>query len=829
MAEKLYFPEVNVQKEKDGLYRATAGLAISSILDPSLRVEQDDERGRLYMDHVALLGTITAWPQHVTLSLNMVSRPDRAYPLRGSIETTILLNVTGTMKEEALAEVLSRFGVLTALLYNHLPNVEFKPIQSIDHLKDRSKPFEPHAVVSIQRRHEKLQTAMPVVTKGQSVGFISVPSNKERSDSQNEVSCDIPFVFPWAPSSQDISSVAEALLWHPAPIWLHTRIRPGKTSEKSLHELLGALKWCEDLLNNKTIAHETLEIQTLALREAVGKRYQQMSESVLKCGVFLSSPVDLDEAMISAIAQTISVKRNRSGAVMTLEGGYHINRLASDKLMDPDFFPESEPYTVQEATCAYRIPHPEGSLCPGFPLQKFRTALAYSQQHLDSDASGLLDMGVSVHQGYEQAVLVDTKERMRHTCLLGQTGTGKSTLLENMIVQDIHNGYGLCLLDPHGELVETVLHQYPKNRKDDLILIDFVDREFPVAMNFLDWQTIEERDFIIDELYASMDRIYDMQQTGGPMFEMYFRGMLRLLMGDHKREDFTPTLLEFELLFTDKRFRRYCKKDIQDQQILNFIEVAEEAGGEAKLANMAPYVTSKLNRFFMDTTLKRIIGQEKMALNIREIMDNGKVVLVNLGKGNFGSAISAMIAGQIVARFKAATMSRIDLPPEARRDFFLYVDEFQNVAHDSFIELLAEARKYRLGLILANQYADQLEKIKGIGGSSVLPAVLGNVGTIVSFRLGIRDASLLESVYTPAFKKNDLSNLPNYSCYVNMDTGGDRPFSFSMKGRYEKVERDEKHLQRLRDYSRSKYGQEVSKVDEMINFRTEWIKELIQE
>jgi hypothetical protein len=298
-------------------------------------------------------------------------------------------------------------------------------------------------------------------------------------------------------------------------------------------------------------------------------------------------------------------------------------------------------------------------------------------------------------------------------------------------------------------------------------------------MNMLEWRTLEERDLIIDELLSTLLRIYVDHQIFGPVFETNFRTGLKLLMGNSNSEGFTATLLEFPKLFQNSRFRKFLLEGGTDKQLRDAVKEAENvSGGDWQMNNLSPYITSKFSRFLQDTLLRRILGHGDMALNFRSIMDTGKVVVIKLARGRFGANVSDIITSQIVSRFRLAAMNRAELPKGERRPFFLYVDEFQAVADENFSQLLSESRKYGLGLILANQYAGQLRDQRGAG--NVLNAVLDNVGTIISYRVGAEDARLLAPIFAPTVTERDLLECPKYQGYVRLHLSSflTHPFSF---------------------------------------------------
>ncbi|MDP1629358.1 MAG: TraM recognition domain-containing protein, partial [bacterium] len=358
--------------------------------------------------------------------------------------------------------------------------------------------------------------------------------------------------------------------------------------------------------------------------------------------------------------------------------------------------------------------------------------------------------------------------------VVGQTGTGKSVFLKNLIQQDIENGEGVGFLDPHGDSVEAILGLIPPSRADEVILIDPADLHRPIGLNMLEYDARypEQKTFIVNELINIFDKLYDLKTTGGPIFEQYTRNALLLLMDDPAEK---LTLMEVPKVLTDSEFRRRLLAKCRNVIVKDFWEKeAEKAGGEAALQNMVPYITSKFNVFIANDYMRPIIGQSETTINFRKIMDEKKILLVNLSKGRLGDINSNLLGMLIVGKLLMAAFSRIDAPEEERSDFYLSLDEFQNFSTESIATILAEARKYRLNLIIAHQFIGQLtEKIKS--------AVFGNVGSMAVFRVGADDAEFLAKQFQPIFSVSDLINIDNYNAYVKLLIGGQTSSPFNIQ------------------------------------------------
>lgn len=407
-------------------------------------------------------------------------------------------------------------------------------------------------------------------------------------------------------------------------------------------------------------------------------------------------------------------------------------------------------------------------------------------------------IGKSVFRKEEKLVCMKEDDRRRHIYTVGQTGTGKSTLIKNMAVSDIQNGKGVAIIDPHGDLIDDVLSLIPENRHKDVIVFDPSDILRPIGLNMLEYDLArpEEKTFIVNEIQSIFNKLF-LAESMGPMFEQYMRNALLLLMEDAANEP--PTFLEVPRVFTDTEYRAKKLASCQNPVVKDFWQnEALMAGGEGSLQNMTPYITSKFNNFIANDYLRPIITQPKSTLNFRELMDSGKILLVNMSKGKIGDLNANLLGMIIVGKILMAALGRADMPMEKRRDFNLYIDEFQNFTTDSIATILSEARKYRLNLIIGHQFISQIQE-------KIRDAVFGNVGSIIAFRVGPDDAEFLEKQFAPTFTKNDLMNIDNYNAYAKILIGGQtsKPFNLRIIAP-QKGDLENKEI--IKNISRLKYG-----------------------
>lgn len=462
----------------------------------------------------------------------------------------------------------------------------------------------------------------------------------------------------------------------------------------------------------------------------------------------------------NSLGNTIKFKRLKEGSESS-----SLMHKYTYRIFDPD---TSLPLSLKEINTLVHFPGESVLAQPQLKQTKSKTAPA----PFDIPVSGL-ELGINRHRNTEVAVHMGKEDRLRHFYTIGQTGTGKSTFLRKMIIQDIKNGEGVCFIDPHGSDVQDILSHIPKDRFDDVIYFDPSQTDRPMALNMLEYNRAfpEQKTFVVNELFSIFQKLYGaVPESMGPMFEQYFRNATMLVIED---PDSGSTLLDVSRVMSDKAFRDLKLSRCRNPIVVQFWkEIAEKAGGEGALQNMVPYITSKFDVFLANDIMRPIIAQEKSSFNFRELMDSKKILLVNLAKGKLGDINSSLIGLILVGKILMAALSRVDSFGKDMAPFYLYIDEFQNITTPSIATILSEARKYKLSLTMAHQFIAQLdEKIKD--------AVFGNVGSMAVFRVGAEDAEFLEKQFAPAFGAHDLMNIDNMNCYLKMLSGGKpiKPFN----------------------------------------------------
>lgn len=477
------------------------------------------------------------------------------------------------------------------------------------------------------------------------------------------------------------------------------------------------------------------------------------------------------------------------------------------------FPPEIDQNILNSIELATIFHFPDQRNTPTSQLQRQSSKQVDGPTHVPE--KGLL-LGYNVFRGTKKAIRISEDDRRRHMYIIGQTGTGKSWMLKNLILQDILSGRGLAFIDPHGDAAEDILGMIPKERTEDVIYFAPGEMDFPLGLNLFEFQYKEQRDFLIQEAINMLYKLYDPQRQGiiGPRYEHLFRNAALTVMAGPDG----GTFVDIPKLFNDKNYVNQKLKYVTDQTVLDFW-LKEMPGSERsnEFGEVKSWFVSKFGAFLSNEMMRNIIGQTKSAFDLRDVMDDGKILLVNLSKGKTGELNAKLLGMIFVMKFYAAAMGRANMAEADRRDFTLYVDEFQNFSTETFADILSEARKYRLSLAVANQFVGQLT-------DEIRDAVFGNVGTVISSRTGANDADFLVKYFSPVFEAEDLTKMSNQHWVVQTLLSGVPTQPFSMESARVEAQPNPQLMQALKRLSAAKYGRPKAIVEKEIFDRLKTIE-----
>ncbi|MDD5026221.1 MAG: type IV secretion system DNA-binding domain-containing protein [Candidatus Peribacteraceae bacterium] len=517
----------------------------------------------------------------------------------------------------------------------------------------------------------------------------------------------------------------------------------------------------------------------------------------------------------AAFAQFNSIRGNGFRLPRTPHRRSTIERFIRRSPRHPPIFAFTAPKLLlgtSELTGFFHLPNIKYNKVDTIKWQNYKVAPAPK----DVPQDGLL-LGTNTYRGERRKIFMKTEDRFRHFYIIGQTGTGKSSIIQVMARQDFHNGTGLCVVDPHGSLVEDLIPYIPRNRADDVIYFNPSDTERPMGLNLLEGKTPEERDLIALDAMNMMIKMFG-NEIFGPRIQDYFRNGCLTLMEDEEEGGAITDLVK---LFTDEEWQKYKVSKVKNPIVRAFWEKQMAQTGQREKQEMIPYFAAKFGQFYTNTLIRNIVGQTKSAFDITDVMNSGKILLVNLSKGLVGDINSQLLGMIFVNKIQVAAMRRQKESTENRRDFFLYVDEFQNFVTQSIESILSEARKYRLGLILAHQYIDQLEKDDRLSGKvSLKGAVFGNIGTMMFYKIGPQDAEVCAKEMAPVFSEQDLVNMDAFKGAMKLSIDGkpSRPFSIEVPRPWQDTTyaKDAQAAEAFKQLSRLTYGRSKEFVDREI-------------
>jgi hypothetical protein len=702
-------------------------------------------------------------------------------------------------------------GELQQLLSNTLPAYRFAPLTQVKQLTTALQPFVVADTGEIRQR---------------------VP------DMAGEVALPLPLL-----GIPDADMIIEMLLRQPAPTLLTFTLEPTTLTPLSPLTLLApAPPAGPDSGVGAIRRHEmgselpTMDVLTRAYEAATNQRWQAQHLSALHQRAFrlrvqLAGAAPLSDALIATLVGEVggpgrlTAETTWQEPSLPLAGGAvwarprsivprgqqrHEASLALDNLRMLGFAPWDLPADLcgladlGEATRLFALP----LTAPWLPMQSAALRLPFPARVAEG-----LRLGVNRVRDDERPVQLPLASRNLHLWIVGQTGTGKSTLLESLILQDIYAGRGVIAIDPHGDLIAQILGKIPTSRKKDVIIFDPADSERIVGINPLLAENEAQQALVVSAFLALLRKLYDPFNQGitGPRFEHAARNGLLTVMS-------MPgggTLIDFMRAFTDDHFRNKILPHVTDPLVKRYWTDQIAHTADFHRSEVLDWVVSKFGRFVTDPTIRRIVGQSKSSFSFREAMDSGKIVLLSLAKGLVGSDNANFLGLVLLPMILHAALSRVDVPLTERRDVALYIDEFQNYATDSLALMLAEARKYRVALTLANQHIGQLTP-------EIRDAVIGNVGSMLAFRLGVADAALMEHILAPSdLCGQHLVSLPNYTAYGRLMMDRQRTQVFTVETELVPHRFDAQRATALRAFSHERYARPRAEVDEEIQGRSQ--------
>jgi hypothetical protein len=795
-------------------------------------------------NHVVGLDPYIVYESHrrkLSKFINMLYDPERkiTYCLRtltriynqkntgGEINTYLLVK----FPNNSAAKVKKLAFSIKLLLAGNFENTYWQELTTIEELKYALNPipFEESHHAEIHRRKEEIN--LDSLLSEHSYGFVKYNDKAKSNKQQNSIF----YVHPFTPPNGGFEKLVTTMLNSRQDMVFSSILSPTRLSDDEKEFLYKQISLCEGKTSPDGSKLSIPQSRSIGLTNALLKQYLLLQDAPYMMSFFVSSPLPIDNLILEfcGLALTEPVAYGAyadklAHADLYNVGGYDVevpqsnNEKAAltkcveelshhiwlDEEQNPIHHRLLHLVEANEALCSFYFPINAEINLSGMNVHSLvEHPLPRELVQLSLSSTPKLLIGNNFASGFEQEVFLPQDTRKQHTYIVGQTGTGKSTLMKTMIVSDMKAGNGLTVIDPHGELYNDLLEMIPESRKNDVVLLDPGDFLYPFGFNILEFDKDEQRQSLVKELKSIFKRLITEYfsipgELIGPVFFQHVQNNMLLTMSDAENPG---TLLEFYNIFQSKDYwRRWLPLKWQSPALESWRNILERSNYSAvdKGQRIGDYYSSKFEDFINDPRLANILGQPRSTININKIIEENKIMLVNLSKGLLGEANSSLFGMLVMAKINAALMSRVDLIRQGQKltPHYLYVDEFQNIATENFSILLAEARKFGLGMILANQYLSQITNFK------IRNAIFGNVGTVISFRLGIEDAKLLESEFAPLFAHQDLCNLPNYYAALRTNVRGERTTPCHFKTIRLEPEQGNVNKSQLLTLSRNKYG-----------------------
>jgi hypothetical protein len=845
-------PYLHVWQPKGGkIWEAAFAVRLDSIAAERRGLEGDEKILARWLCHqMDFINTLFCPEPARVFAIRCAVTPNPALFSAGKVDIALLGKVQAVTKAEVrvLAEGLSEEVI--GLLVGAMPLYGWVIVTDETQFKTIWQPFDLQQahVAEIRRREDvvRIEGMRPRPSLGRGRGQTDPVATSDHS---------IFLVHPYRPRPTTMGRLLRTLLLHRSPVVFQMAVSPVRLTSLELEALDQEVNKCEEAAQGRSTvgsvsfgAAQTIHARRASrLCDALLVQLNRLQDAPFLLQVAAASPEPLPVSLLEAagVEMTFPCANRRdketSESPDLYGGGYDIVRprspdeeekaranflgltlapwgasLAPERLTRLRYLVDAD-----EAASAFRFPVVGEDGLEGLEICNSRQrSLPRSVARINErSAEEKLLLGENRCFGAPQPVFIGEADRRQHTYVVGQTGTGKTSLLKTMILSDIAAGKGLAVIDPHGDLYREIRAQIPRSRWDDVVLLDPTDTDFPVGLNLLEFQDKDDRHFIAREMRAIMERLMEDQyqhkavEWAGPVFYQHMQMNMLLAMSNI---DDPGTLLEFYEIYQQRYYwKRWLPLQWKDSTLERWVQTTLASIDYTKRpsdqqATWGEYLSSKFEDFVFDPKLRTIFGQKRSTINLRTIMDEGKILLVNLAKGELAEPNARFLGMVLMAKIQAAAMGRAKRPMSERRMFYLYVDEFQSLATENFILMLSEARKFGLGLVLANQFFSQIKDKR------IMESIVGNVGTTVCFRLGREDAEVLEPQFLPFFDRYDLTNLPNWNACVKTTASGQVMPPFSLRTLVPNPVPENKAAQEIKARSRAKYAHPRAKVEEDI-------------
>lgn len=771
--------------------------------------------GRWLADRIRFLNSAYAPGRGRALAIRYITAPDPASLASGRITIAMLGRSDGRDEQTARASAAAFFEELRPLLGGHLPDYDWDVVTAETSFQAIWSPLDWDSAHVAEIRHREEVVLLETLHARPALGKSRAEARPvgRRADA-------LYVIHPFVARTNSLAALLRTLLLHSEPVVWDTVIEPVRLTDEEDASLAEAIARCGRFEQPKASAMSDVghsgtvhQRRARALSEMLLIHLLKLQDAPFLLRSALASPSIIPRTLLETVGvevtEPVGAAERRSHAqdpAGLLLGGYDVVepadpgeesaardalRSMSITMWGASLAPSSlrrlrSLVDAHEAAGIFRPPVATSEGLVGIEVKLSRTIV------LPPEVSALtrlatpnerLTIGENRYLAQQHDVVLLDRDRWQHMYVVGQTGTGKTTLLTSMIEADMAAGKGLTVIDPHGDLFEDILRRVPADRVGDVVVLDPTDQNFPVGVNLLECGGPEERHAIIREMRSVMERLltdlYGRQaaEWTGPLFYQHMQMNMMLVMS---RPSCRGTLLDFHDLFGSKSaWKKWVPPEWPDPALSRWIaetlpgtDYTQRARGDI---TMGEYVGAKFEEFVFDPRLRLIFGQRRSSIDFRRIMDEGQIFLVNLAKGHLTEANARFLGLMIMARLQVAALSRVTMPRSERRPHYIYVDEFQSLATDNFVLLLSEARKFGISLVLANQFVSQIKN------EQILQSVFGNVGNLVAFRVGQQDAALLEPYFAPSVNKFDLTNQPNWHACMRTTVNGQAITPFTLR------------------------------------------------